>query len=63
VEEEGILSANAKLEELVVVVKEWVQSAQQPSQMDVEMMLDFFKKLLKVKKIDTVHALLRTIKL
>jgi hypothetical protein len=63
VEEDSILKVNAGLVDILSVIEEWVKSSPEPTDDDVDYMLDFLNRLLAVKKIDKLAAVLRTIKM
>jgi len=62
-DEELVLRVNARLEDVLALVRDWVENEPEPTQIDIGMVLDFLNRLLEVKKLDKLQAVLQTIKM
>jgi hypothetical protein len=62
-DEELVLRVNARLEDILALVRDWIENEPKPTEVDVGMMLDFCNRLLGVKKLDKLQAVLQTIKM
>lgn len=62
-DEDMLLRVNASLDDILYLVRDWVESAPEPAEADVSSMLDFMTRLLKVKKLSKLQAVLQTLKM
>lgn len=62
-DEDMLLRVNASLDDILSLVRDWVDSAPEPAEADVSSMLDFMTRLLKVKKLSNLQAVLQTLKM
>jgi hypothetical protein len=62
-DEELVLRVNARLEDVLALVRDWVENEPEPTQIDIGIVLDFLNRLLEVKKLDKLQAVLQTIKM
>jgi DNA repair protein REV1 C-terminal domain len=58
-----VLRVNARLEDVLALVRDWVENEAEPTEVDIGMMLDFLNRLLEVKKLDKLQAVLQTMKM